>query len=110
VVVVIRFSVPRSRQRPAHVLGAPPDFPLAATSLPATWRGWESHLSAVPGGHIYLRHDALMFRHMPLVRPATRTQPVRQFRSQLHTAILGMSVWISTVRLSAARASDSALD
>lgn len=31
-----------------------------------------------------------MFRRMPLVCAATRTEPVCQFRGQLHTAILGM--------------------
>jgi hypothetical protein len=94
-----RATFSRSRQRPTHVLRTPPAFPLAVS--PPARRGWDPGLSAIPGSHIYLGHDALMFRHMPLVRTATRTEPVRQFRSQLHAAILGMSVWISTARLSA---------
>src|SRR5580658_3266669 len=75
------------------VLGAVRAWLLAAAILPATWRGWDPHLPAVPGSHVHLRHDAQMFRLMLLVRAATRTEPVCQPRRQLHFAILGMSGW-----------------
>jgi hypothetical protein len=55
------------------VLGAVRAWLLAAI-LPATWRGWDPHLPAVPGSHVHLRHGAQMFRLMLLVRAATRTE------------------------------------
>lgn len=85
------LSVLRWRQWPTMVFGAARAWPLAATILPATWRCWDPHLPAEPGSHVYLCHDAQMFRHMPLVRAATRAEPVCQPRRQLHTAILDMS-------------------
>lgn len=85
------FSVLRWWQRPTMVLGAARGWPLAAALLPATWRGWDPHPPADPGSDVYLRHEALMFLKMPLVRAATRTEPACQPRRQLHTDILGMS-------------------
>jgi hypothetical protein len=73
------------------VLGAARAWWLAAAMLPATWRGWDPHRPAEPGSHVYLRHKALMFRHMPLVGAATSAEPVCQPRRQLHTPILDMS-------------------
>jgi hypothetical protein len=34
------------------VLGAVRAWLLAAAILPATWRGWDPHLPAVPGSHV----------------------------------------------------------
>src|SRR5580658_5459626 len=70
------------------VLGAARAWPLGAAFLPATRRGWDPHLPAEPGSHVYLRHGALVFRYMPLVRAATRTEPAGQPRRQLHVAML----------------------
>jgi len=81
-------SVARRRQGPTVVPGAGRAWPLAPALLPAAWRGRDPHLPAEPGRHVYLRHGALVFRRMPLVRATARPEPAGQPRGQLHAAIL----------------------
>jgi len=82
------FSVLRWWQWPTVVLGVVRAWLLAVAILPTTWRGWDPHRPAVPGGHVYLRHDAQMFRLMLLVHATAGPEPVCQPWWQLHIAIL----------------------
>jgi hypothetical protein len=80
------------------VLGAARAWPLAAAILPATWRRWDPHRPAEPWSHVGLRHDAYLFRYIPLMRAPTRTEPAGQPRRQLHAAILTVETLVSRRR------------
>jgi hypothetical protein len=84
--VRLRLSVLRWWQWATMVLGAVRGWVLAVVILPATWRGRDPHRPAEPGSHVYVRHDAYLFRHMLLVRSTARgaSSPASEAASYRH--------------------------